>query len=120
MQKFPVNFNNISTAQTNNPDNQNWLNLPSFELKNYHIEQLVSRRAADCQWQIIMWEALVTNTITWYHHIMGHVSSSQEYDSIQSIFWFPHMHHCIDTYVHTCNTCQQYKDTGHGQGELPP
>jgi hypothetical protein len=27
---------------------------------------------------------------------------------------------CIDAYVHTCDTCQPYKDTGCGQDELPP
>ena len=39
---FPVNFDDGATAQTNNPDIQNWLNLPSFELHNYRSKQLVS------------------------------------------------------------------------------
>jgi hypothetical protein len=118
--EFPVNFDNIATAQTNNPEIQNWINLPSFELKNYHGEQLVSRQAADGQWQIVIPEALVANIITWYQHIMSHVGSSQEYDSIQAIFWFPHMRCRIDAYVHSCNTCQRYKAAGRGQGKLPP
>jgi hypothetical protein len=103
--EFTVNFDDISTAQTNDLDIQNWINLPSFKLKNYHGKQLVSRQGADGQWQIIIPEALVANTITWYHHIMGHVSSSREYDSIWSIFWFLRMRRHIDAYVHTCDTC---------------
>jgi transposase InsO family protein len=110
----------ISAAQTNDPDIQNWLNLPSFELRNYHGEQLVSRQTTDGQWRIVILEVRAADTITWYHHIMGHVDSSQEYNSIRSIFWFPHMCRRIDAYVHSCDTCQRYKDAGQGQGELPP
>jgi hypothetical protein len=40
--------------------------------------------------------------------------SSQEYGSLLTIFWFPHMHHCIDNCIHTCDSCQQYKDAGYG------
>jgi hypothetical protein len=48
---------------------------------------------------------------------MGHVGSSQEYDSIHLIFWFQHVHHHIDDYVHASNTCQWYIDAGHGPQE---
>jgi hypothetical protein len=74
--KFPVNFDNMPIVQANNPIVQNWLNLPSFELKNYYGKQLVSCQAADGQWKIVILEELISNTITWYHHIMGHVGSS--------------------------------------------
>jgi hypothetical protein len=79
--KFPINFDNIAIAQANDPITQNWLNLPSFELQNYHREQLASCQAADGQWEIVIREALISNTITWYQHIMGHVGSSREYNS---------------------------------------
>jgi hypothetical protein len=77
-------------------------------------------QATGNQWKIVIPEALVSDTIKWYYHIMGHVGSSQEYDSLCSIFWFPCMCRRIDNYVHGCNSCQQYKDAGCRQGQLPP
>jgi hypothetical protein len=117
--KFPVNFADIATAQATNPDCQNWQALPSFAPQDFHSTQLLSRQAAN-QWKIVIPEALANDTITWYHHIMGHAGSSRLYDTLRTIFWLPHMRCRVDNHVHSCDSCQRYKDAGRGQGILPP
>jgi hypothetical protein len=104
---FPVNFADIATAQATDPECQNWLAMPSLAHQDFHGTQLLTRQAAN-QWKIVILEALVADTTTWYHHIMGHDhGSSRLYDTLRTIFWFPpHMCHHVDNHVHSWDSCQ--------------
>jgi hypothetical protein len=63
----------VPTAQLIDPDVQNWLRKnPVSPTKT----STVSSFSVD-QWKIVIREALVLDTITWYHHTMGHAGSSR-------------------------------------------
>ena len=94
--------------------------MQGFAYQDYHGTQLLCRQSTDKQWKIVIPEALINDTIHWYHAMMGHVGSSRLYDSLCSLVWFAGMQRHIDVQVHSCDECQRYKDQGHGQGALPP
>jgi transposase InsO family protein len=118
---FPLNFPDIAAAQATDPTVQNYAApMEGFAYQDYHGTQLLCRQSTDEQWKIVIPEALINDTIRWYHSIMSHVGSSRLYDSLRSLVWFAGMRRRIDAHVHSCDACQRFKDQGRGQGALPP
>jgi hypothetical protein len=89
---FPLNFLDIAAAQVTDPTVQNYAApTQGFVYQDYHGIQLLCRQSTDGQWKIVIPEALINDTICWYHAIMGHVGSSRLYDSLRFLVWFSGM-----------------------------
>jgi hypothetical protein len=116
-----LNFPDIAAAQATEPTVQNYAApMQGFAYQDYHGIQLLCHQSTNGQWKIVIPEALINDTIHWYHAITGHVGSSRLYNYLCSLLWFAGMRQPIDAYVHSCDACQHYKDQGRGQGALPP
>jgi hypothetical protein len=119
---FPLNFPDFAAVQATDATVQNYAApMQGFAYQDNHGIRVLCRQSTDGQWKIVIPEPLINDTVCWYYHaIMSHVGYSRLYDSLRSLVWFSGMQRRIDAYVHLCDTCQRYKDQGHGQGALPP
>jgi hypothetical protein len=83
---FPLNFLNIAAAQAIDPTVQNYAApMQGFAYQDYNGTNLLCHQSTNNQWKIVILEALISNTICWYHAIMSHVHSSHLYNSLQSL-----------------------------------
>jgi hypothetical protein len=69
---FPLNFPDIAVAQATDPTVQNYAApMQGFAYQDYHGTNLLCCQSTDNQWKIVIPEALISNTICWYHAIMS-------------------------------------------------
>ena len=69
-------------------------------------------------WRIAIPVTLITRIVEWYHIVLGHVGSTQLYETIRRNFHFPSLKAHCERFK--CNDCQKNKQWGPGYGELPP
>ncbi len=65
-------------------------------------------------------ERKVRETIAWFHLKLNHTGRDSLFLTMSSILYHPQQRDRIDTYVNTCETCQQHKLQGRGYGYLAP
>jgi hypothetical protein len=81
-----LNFSDITAAQATDPTAQNYAApMQGLAYQDYHGIQLLCHQSTNQQWKIVIPEALINDTICWYHAIMGHIGSSRLYDSLRSL-----------------------------------
>ena len=69
-------------------------------------------------WKIALPQALLRDTIRWYHETLGHVGKTALYQNIRARFAAPGLKTACDTYE--CDICQRNKIMGMQYGDLPP
>ena len=69
-------------------------------------------------WRIAIPVTLITRIVEWYHIVLGHVGSTQLYETIRRNFHFPSLKAHCERFK--CDDCQRNKQWGPGYGELPP
>ena len=65
-------------------------------------------------------EALVEDTINWYHHVLGHAGITCTLETIQTIFTASKLRERTKNFIGTCNSCQRNKNLSCPYGHLPP
>jgi hypothetical protein len=67
-------------------------------------------------WKIALPEALVVDTIKWFHQVMGHPGEKRLCEMLNQCYHHPKFCYHIDRLK--CKDCQKYKLTGCGYGLL--
>jgi hypothetical protein len=119
--RFPCVFSDIQAAQQTDQQIMQWLNLsPMFAMQTFHGVDLVCKLSQNNEWKIVLPEALIDDTMEWYHHVLGHAGTNSMINSIGRFFYFYKLHDRIEDYVARCESCQRNKNPGVPVGELPP
>ena len=116
---FPLNFENIAHSQQQDETLLPLADRDDFELQVFHGQELICHRIHD-QWRIVLPEALVTDTISWYHSVLGHCGETRLAASLRAHLWFPNLLDRVKSFISTCEQCQRNKLPGPGYGHLPP
>ena len=69
---FPLNFQELHEAQTNDPTCQRLVEDDRYERHEFQGVELIARQDDNQQWRIVVPEATIKPMITWYHSVMGH------------------------------------------------
>jgi len=120
--QFPLNLPDIANHQTNDQRAQDYLRdePDKFEMHNHGGSNLISRRASDGSWKIVLPEAVVDEVIEWYHSITSHGGQTRTRQSIETFFYYPNLRDKIKEHIDACDSCQRNKDSGKIQGHAPP
>mmetsp|Transcript_27581 Transcript_27581/g.40549 ORF Transcript_27581/g.40549 Transcript_27581/m.40549 type:complete len:847 (+) Transcript_27581:174-2714(+) len=70
------------------------------------------------EWRIAIPSSLINRIVLWYHLVLGHVGSTQLYDTIRRRFHYPSLKQHCERFK--CDVCQKNKQLGQGYGLLPP
>ena len=116
---FPVNFENIAQLQQQDQDLLPLADRDDFQIQVFNGQELISHRVRG-QWRIVLPQAIIKDTISWYHSVLGHCGETRLAASLRKHFWFPDLLDKIKAFVSTCDQCQRNKLPGPGYGHLPP
>lgn len=116
---FPVNFDTVRAQQLIDQDLTYLLNRQDYETQTFHGIDLICKNI-DGQWKVVLPEALVDDTVAWYHAVCDHAGTERLYQTITQVFFHRGLKEKIKEYVRTCAACQKHKNPGAGYGELPP
>ena len=111
---FPLEFENIRTAQLSQPD---IINNNSYGDAVYYGTSLRTH-TRNGKTKIVLPTALVHNTINWYHHVLGHAGQERLYKSISQHMYSPGLTDRVAHFVRRCIPCQRYKNPGRGIGHV--
>ena len=104
---------NIIITTTNNPDKYPTINLDGMELVCYVTTQ-------GEPWCIAIPDTLLDSIINCYHQILSHIGITRLYHTISVHFYHKSLKNRIETFIQSCDFCQQTKLPGIGYGQLPP
>ena len=104
---------NIIITTTNNPDKYPTINLDGMELVCYVTTQ-------GEPWCIAIPDTLLDSIINCYHQILSHIGITRLYNTISVHFYHKSLKNRIETFIQSCDFCQQTKLPGIGYGQLPP
>lgn len=116
---FPLNFEYIAQQQQNDPTLLPLADRDDYAIQVFHGQELICRRISN-QWKIVLPDALIQPTLTWYHATLGHCGSSRLCSTIRTHFFVPKLNELVADFVSTCEDCQRNKFSGPGYGHLPP
>ena len=71
-------------------------------------------------WHIAIPDSLLDSIISWYHQILLHIGMTRLYNTISVHFYHKSLKNRIETFIQSCDTCQQTKLPGIGYAQLPP
>jgi hypothetical protein len=117
---FPLDFATIRQAQQAEPALMALLPQDRFSYQEYHGTQLVCRQGNNDQWRIVTPQALIRDTIEWYHILLAHCGITRMIATIGTHFYFRNLKTHIEAYVQSCDICQRHKQPGQPYGHLPP
>jgi hypothetical protein len=119
----PLNLHDVQYEQT---IDKQLMELTQLEPQFYSYQQIDGHRLICFQespvhpWRIVLPNALLDDTIHWYHQFLNHLGMTRVHDTIASTYWHPQLRNRIEQIVSTCDTCQRFKLPGPGYGILPP
>ena len=95
--------------------------LPNFPIAFAQLEKAQQNdQALNGITKIVLPKSLLSATIKWYHHIMGHAGAYRLYQSISQVLYVPGLKEAVRTFCKHCDACQRYKNLGPGIGHVPP
>jgi hypothetical protein len=103
----------LFALQVKYPDN--YINL---KLDDY-VDDIICYKKDPTQldWEIVLPESMVDDTIKWFHQVMGHPGEKRLQETFNQRNYHPRLHYHIDKLK--CKDCQKHKLEGRGYG-LPP
>jgi hypothetical protein len=119
----PLSYQQIRNAQQ---QQASIAQLPQLDPGRYSYQpfgdsQLVCYRFAQAHnWRVVVPDALLSPLVSWYHHVLNHTGMENLKQTINAVFYHPHMNRAVVDCVHFCSTCQQHKLQNRGYGQLPP
>ena len=117
---FPLDFGTIRQAQQHDPALLALLTQENFAYQEYYGTQLICRQGTNQQWRIVTPDALIQDTIEWYHILLAHCGITRMLATIGTHLYFRNMKTRIEAFVQTCDVCQRHKQPGQPYGHLPP
>ena len=110
---FALNYSTIANAQKNNL-------LLVFKLRTNHAQygeadignkqtMIVFHKRLDNQARICLPDALLETTVSFYHQVLGHASSSRVIETIARHFYNPKIASMAKDLIDSCEACQLYK-----------
>ena len=117
---FPLTLENIQTHQQADDSLLPLADRDEFDIQEFNGTELIARHEANNNWRIVVPEALIRDTLVWYHGTMGHAGRDRMIQGLSNHLWFPSMHRRVEEFIHACDICQRYKNTGVGYGHPPP
>lgn len=115
---FPLDFPELRQAQMNDADVRDKVQQNVYEEKEFGDTVLATKKVND-QYRIVVPEALVDPTITWYHLVLGHCGQERMIKTLRNHLFVPGLEAKVKSHVESCDKCQRYKNPGPGQGHLP-
>ena len=116
---FPLDFLRVREAQQQDEGCMRLVNAEGYELQEFYGTELVCKMD-DGQSRIVIPNALVHDTIEWYHYIMAHTGIDRLCQTIRTHLWIPNLRTQVENIIATCDACQRYKMAGPGYGHNPP
>ena len=71
----------------------------------------------DAQWKVALPEQMLTETVRWFHQVMGHPGSKRLTQTLQQRYYHPRLRQVVENYM--CEHCQKHKLPGRGYGLFP-
>ena len=119
----PMDYTRIQQQQSNDQELQQLRtqNPAQYPTHTFNNSQLICFQPPHhTEWKIYIPATLLTELITWYHHVLLHIGSTRIFESISTHFYHPQLRRRVETFISRCQTCQQYKRPGRGYGHLAP
>lgn len=112
--QFPIAFDRLAQAQAEDE---------SIQATDYYQDQVFYEHTLKVytkngNTKIALPRALLTNTIKWYHHVLGHCGIERLIKSISQHLYAPGLKDAVTAFIKTCDACQRYKNPGAGSGYL--
>ena len=122
IQAFPLHFERLRDEQQADGQLLLLLNNEDFKVEEFYGYQLVCKvdKNKTQSPKIVIPEALINDTIKWYHFCCGHAGTVRVYDTIRAHFYHQGLKQKIEDYIKTCDSCQRNKNLGPGYAHLPP
>jgi transposase InsO family protein len=120
VQVYPLEFERLQNAQQNDAQVILLLNKPEFRSEEFYGYNLVCKVENDQPPRIVIPEALIDDTIKWYHFCCGHGGTIRIYETLKRNFYYQGLKKKIGDFVEKCDSCQRNKNVGQGYGQLPP
>lgn len=120
VQVFPLEFERLRDAQQNDAELLLLLNEEKFQNKEFYGYNLICEVQDNQPPRIVIPEALIDDTIKWFHFCCGHGGTVRIYETLKVHFYYKGLKKKIEEYVKKCDSCQRNKNTGPGYGHLPP
>ena len=107
------NDRNLLALQEKYPDKYVSLNID----ENVDAIICFRRTPDDTNWKIALPESMVLETVTWFHHVLGHPGERRLMDTMKQRYHHPQLRRHIDNL--NCQDFQKYKMTNREYGLLP-
>jgi hypothetical protein len=118
--EFPLDSQQIHEEQV---DYATIMALPDgnrLTIQVYNGTDLICRHDDNNQWKIVILPSLIDDTIEWYHAMLNHCGATRMVNTMKTHIYFPQMQQLIVDYVHRCDACQHFKNSGRGAVHVPP
>jgi hypothetical protein len=78
------------------------------------------RPAGDKPWKVYLPEAIIAQSIKWYHLALSHIGAKRLEETMSMVFYHPNLRQRVESVIRPCRYCQRFKNVLRGHGHTAP